>query len=131
MINNNEDLVKEWYKFAEMDFITARHLFDTLHPKPLEIICYHCQQTVEKFLKGFLVLNDIEPPKTHNLLRLCEMCLEIDNRFEEIKTVCQFLNPYGIQPRYPNEMEIFETDANLALKNVQKVVDLFKSQNGI
>ena len=128
MINTNDDLAKKWYKFAETDFITAKHLYDTLYPKPLEIICYHCQQAVEKFLKSFLVLNCTEPPKTHDLLRLCEMCLEIDNRFEELKEVCQFLNLYGVQPRYPNEIEIIETDAAISLKSVQKTIDFFENQ---
>jgi len=75
MINSNDDLVKEWYRFAMMDFSAATHLNNTMCPKPLEIICYHCQQSAEKFLKGFLISNSIEPPKTHDLQELCEMCL--------------------------------------------------------
>ena len=128
MINNNDDLVIEWYKFAEMDYIAAKHLFETLSPKPLEIICYHCQQSVEKYLKGFLVLNGSEPPKIHDLLRLCEMCLELEESFEELKVVCQFLNIYGVQPRYPNEIEVLEADAEKSIKCVQKTVDFFENQ---
>jgi hypothetical protein len=33
-----------------------------------EIICFHCQQSAEKYLKAFLFSNDIEPDKTHNLV---------------------------------------------------------------
>jgi HEPN domain-containing protein len=46
--------IAEWLKIAYDDFDSALHLFNTKHPKPLEIICYHCQQSVEKALKAFL-----------------------------------------------------------------------------
>ena len=128
MINSNDGLVKEWYKFATRDFAVAKHLYDTMHPKPLEVICYQCQQSAEKFLKGFLVLNEIEPPKIHDLRRLCEMCMEINKDFENLKDICMELNPYGVQPRYPNEIEVLETDVEKALQNVQAMVDFFEEQ---
>ena len=40
----------EWAQFARSDMDTAIHLFNTMRPMPLEIICYHCQQAVEKML---------------------------------------------------------------------------------
>ena len=49
----NSELSQDWFKFALMDFATAKHVNDTMYPKPLEIICYHCQQSVEKILKDF------------------------------------------------------------------------------
>ncbi|WP_243103766.1 MULTISPECIES: HEPN domain-containing protein [unclassified Dehalobacter] len=27
-------------------------MFETIHPKPLETVCYHCQQAAEKALSG-------------------------------------------------------------------------------
>ena len=44
----NEKILKEWMEFAEMDFLTAKHLYEHMYPKPLEIICYHCQQNNRK-----------------------------------------------------------------------------------
>lgn len=44
--------VKEWLEFAKMDLDAAKHLNDTFYPKPLQIICYHCQQSAEKALKA-------------------------------------------------------------------------------
>ena len=60
------DLICKWFKKAEDDLIVAKHLFEDLYPKQIEIICYHAQQSIEKALKGFLVYNDIEAPKTHS-----------------------------------------------------------------
>jgi hypothetical protein len=52
--DKKEFLVKEWIRKAERDLDTA-HL--TLDNKPAytDIICYHCQQAVEKYLKAYLV----------------------------------------------------------------------------
>ncbi|MGI5065899.1 hypothetical protein H0R90_06650 [Treponema putidum] len=44
MKNDLEHDVDEWLRFVEMDMSTAYHLFKMMHPKPLEIICFHCQQ---------------------------------------------------------------------------------------
>ena len=41
------EYVAEWFKYADMDFAAAEHML-TLHPQPLEIICFHCQQAAEK-----------------------------------------------------------------------------------
>jgi HEPN domain-containing protein len=65
METNN--LYRQWFKFAADDYAAANHML-TLYPLRLEIICYHCEQCVEKMLKGFLTARDIEPPKTHDLL---------------------------------------------------------------
>ena len=46
---------KEWYDMAVMDLGVARHLDETYRPKPLEIICYHCQQAAEKAIKALIV----------------------------------------------------------------------------
>jgi len=131
MTNSNDDLVKEWYKFAMRDLTAAGHLYETMHPKPLEIICYLSQQAAEKMLKAFLVSNEISPPRTHDLRQLCEMCIEISDSFDNLKDVCTALNPYGVQPRYPNEMEILETDAEMALQSVKAMRDFFEAQDTV
>ena len=38
----------EWLRYANMDLDAAKFLFENQYPKPLEIICYHCQQAAEK-----------------------------------------------------------------------------------
>ncbi len=48
---NNLDIAQEWFDIAEMDISSAKYL-QNMQPIPREIICYHCQQSVEKYLKG-------------------------------------------------------------------------------
>jgi len=45
---NAENSCSEWVRLAEMDMATARHMFETFQPKPLEIVCFHAQQAAEK-----------------------------------------------------------------------------------
>ena len=77
----------EWLDFAYMDLSAAEHLL-TMRPLPVEIICYHCEQAAEKFLKATLVQFDREPPKTHDLIQLCKLCCEVDTRFEQLADSC-------------------------------------------
>ena len=128
MTDNRNDLVKEWYRFAMMDLNAATTLNQYMEPKPLEIICYHCQQSAEKMLKGFLISNSIDPPKIHDLQLLRIMCVEINNDFEELYDICKDLTPYGVQPRYPNEIEVSETDVETAIQNVQTMIEFFETQ---
>jgi len=102
----------EWYRFAQMDADAATTLNEHSHPRPLEIICYHAQQCVEKMLKGFLVSNSIAPPKKHDLPLLCDMCVDIDSRFGELNDICEFLTVFGVQPRYPKELVVLDEDAD-------------------
>lgn len=84
----NKELIQEWINFARMDFLTAKHLYAHMYPKPLEIICYHCQQSIEKLLKGVLISKGVMIKKTHDLGFLAEMLQEyetVDGKNEEGK----------------------------------------------
>jgi len=117
------EYVVEWFKFADIDLASAEYLRG-MHPQPLEIICYHCQQSAEKYLKGFLIYSGVmEPPKTHNLDDLCELCYGFDELFSEIRKACSILTAYGVQPRYPNEMLIDESDMKKAIEYAHQIRD--------
>lgn len=51
MADDNILDAKEWTAFEEADLEVAVHLTKTFRPKPLEIICFHCQQASEKAVK--------------------------------------------------------------------------------
>jgi len=118
-MNNIED-VKEWHRIADSDFDSAILLNEAVR-RHLEIICYHCAQSVEKYLKGYLVNHDIIPLKTHDLPYLRSLCEEIDNIFATIKTECDFLNRFANDIRYPHRRETTESDVSLAIGAVEKI----------
>ena len=117
------DYVIEWFRFADSDLASADYL-QGMFPKPIEIICYHCQQSVEKFLKGYLIFNGInEPPKTHNLVELCESAAKFEKSFQEIAQICGILTRYGVLSRYPRELEISESDIKNAINYARQIRD--------
>ena len=116
-------LILEWYRFADIDLALAQHAL-SMHPRPLEAICYHCQQSAEKYLKGYLIYaGSIVPPKVHNLDILCEMCEAYDESFYELRKPCSVLTDYGVQPRYPHEMEIYENEMKKAIVYSEQIRD--------
>ncbi|MDL2234065.1 HEPN domain-containing protein [Ruminococcaceae bacterium OttesenSCG-928-L11] len=121
------DYARQWQDIATTDFNLAEHVAKTMWPTPYHIICYHCQQAVEKYLKGYLVLNDQEPPRTHDLDNLCRLCQEYDQSFAELADICSELTAYGVQPRYPMEIVLGEDSMNRALKGAGFVKDFMSS----
>jgi HEPN domain-containing protein len=118
---NGTELVREWFEIASTDLRTAKHLYETMYPKPFEIICYHCQQAAEKALKGYLLDQGKEPDRIHDLPKLCETCTEYDPSFNSIYEACTKLTAYATTARYPSHTEIEEQDAVLALKEADQI----------
>jgi len=111
----HEAEARQWIELADRDLALAEHTAKTMRPIPHELICYHCQQFVEKYLKAFLVSKGQEPPYIHDLAKLASLC-EVENTdFGQIKQKCIILTEYGVQPRYPGYMQIIEEDMTRAL----------------
>jgi len=116
--------VIEWIQIAEEDFYSAQLLNKAEVRKPKEIICYHCAQAIEKYLKGYLTYIGIIPPKTHNLLLLLESCLEKDKTFENVRTECGLLNKFTNDIRYPHRVEIKEEDVAYSINAVNQIKNI-------
>jgi HEPN domain-containing protein len=116
-------LAHEWLRYSGNDLISARHLYEDLYPKQTEVACYLSQQCAEKALKGYIFFRDIEPPKTHNLIELCQICMKQDNMFSQIMDACADLTPYGVAVRYPNELSIDDAIAKSAIDKAQVIFD--------
>jgi HEPN domain-containing protein len=113
------DDVFEWLQIAEDDLYSAQ-LLNQAARKPFEIICYHCAQSVEKYLKAYLTFIDVIPQKSHNLLLLLESCIEKDNSFEVFRAECGVLNKFSNEIRYPHRIEIMEDDVSYAIDAVER-----------
>ena len=104
----------EWADLAAMDLASARFL-QAMEPTPTRIICYLCQQSVEKMLKAFIIYLGIHPKKTHDLISLHKICLERDSEFIVLKEACADLNIYAVEARYPSSLELLAEDARKAM----------------
>ena len=90
---NNKEIAKEWFFVANKDLKSAIFL-QNMKPVPLEIICYHCQQCAEKYIKGFLAFKEEKIEKSHNLVLLNKKCREYNIDFKEIEEECLRLTDY-------------------------------------
>ncbi|MCB1177443.1 MAG: HEPN domain-containing protein [Leptospiraceae bacterium] len=69
---------------------------------PIDTVCFHCQQAVEKYLKAYLVSKEISFPYTHNIGSLVQLAEKIDSNFSEIKEQAEILSPFAVEIRYPD-----------------------------
>lgn len=96
-------LVRNWLKKARRDLLSAKRLARGNDPY-LDTAIYHCQQCVEKSVKGWLVYHDQSFEKTHDLRLLVTLASEIEPKFIEWFDVAEQVSPYATAYRYPGEI---------------------------
>ena len=117
----DKELISEWFRFANMDLDLAKHSLKTMYPAPLEIICYHCQQAAEKFLKGVIISFDEEPEKTHDLSKLINVLKEYTDITSEFRQIALSLTLYGVRTRYPDAISVDENQTKNAIAQAEKI----------
>ena len=128
-----ERYIEEWIKYSKMDLeVSKRELYRDEDKESIltPIICFHCQQAVEKALKAFLIKHKVEFSKMHNLETLRKMCSEIDMDFQTLDF--GELNYYGVSIRYPDglmEMPSFEKAKELYELSCSITDFIFKRMN--
>jgi HEPN domain-containing protein len=92
-------VVIEWLKKADEDFGFALSVVEesTFYAQ----ICFHFHQAAEKYLKAFIIANDLEFKKIHDLPVLLKLCLKKTDQFRKISDDCKFLNRFYTDTRYP------------------------------
>jgi HEPN domain-containing protein len=120
---DKRDFIDEWLSLGDDDLRVAEHSL-SLYPIPREMICYHCEQAAEKYLKAYLLSYDIKPPRTHDLQTLCKLCEKQDNSLAELRSDCSDLTKYAIRVRYPFEIEIEDSDAHKAITEAKHVMGM-------
>ena len=124
-MGSKDEILQQWLSKGKDDLIVAEYLSAMHHPTPDEIICFHCQQSAEKYLKAYVFLQDIEPEKTHDLKDILDVCIEYDTSFSTLLSKAYILTRYGVLPRYPNNLRITTEDMKTAIqyaKDVQEFV---------
>lgn len=67
--------------------------------------CFTAQQAAEKVLKAYLISQEENIKKIHDLRALLEECIKIDQSFEHLRNECATLNVYYSPSRYPDISE--------------------------
>ena len=119
---------EDWRILAERDLTVADYLAVNMKPVPTEIIVFHCQQAVEKYLKGALVILGEEPPYIHDLDRLCSMAEKHRPLFTGISSLCTIINYFSVQPRYDRGLSLSEDDMRLVLKHSKTIKEFLQKE---
>ncbi len=93
--------VIEWVQIAEEDFASATRDARASKDPSYRNAFFHAHQCAEKYLKARLQESDIPFPKTHDLIRLLEMCLSVEPLYETLRAHIELLDEFGPEIRYP------------------------------
>jgi len=121
------DEAKTWVSLAGRDYTVATHLHKTLVPQPIEIICFHCQQAVEKALKAVLAYHEADIPKTHDITLLIKLCMEHTNATLTDDKAADTMTTFAVITRYIEDSRDFtENTAKFALKQANLTLETIK-----
>jgi HEPN domain-containing protein len=126
-------LLREWIEKAEADLEAAERLTPDVasSARLREIVAFHCQQTVEKYLKVLLTFYQVEFPKTHEIKRLLALVNRANPEAADALSGAKWLGPFGVDIRYPGDAaEMLPGDevraieiARLAKAVVRRILD--------
>lgn len=97
--------VRAWLKRATND-LRAADIGLHADPPLLEDVLFHCQQAVEKAMKGFLTAHDRVFRKTHDLDELGSECVVIEPGLAETVDATRDLTVFAWEFRYPGNEEV-------------------------
>ena len=118
---SEEDEALKWVEYAEEDLILAKSALR--RSKPLTIgSCLHSQQCAEKYFKAIMISQNIEFPKTHDLLILNTLCTKAGIITGFMKEDLGRLSGYAVHTRYPGNQPTPEEakDALEIARNIRK-----------
>lgn len=127
---NEMDEVLEWADYAEEDLIMAKSALR--RKKSLTTAsCFHSQQCAEKYFKAILVSQNVEFPKTHDLLILHTLCADAGILTGFTKEDLGRLSGYAVRTRYPGNQPVVEEakDALDIAMNIRKFARTYLGLN--
>lgn len=135
-IQLRKEEVAQWMQYAQNDFDVAEYLWHgDYHPKPLEIICYHCSQAVEKGIKALIV--DLGKqgglPQRHDMEFLLNQIKNILPKergitiSDELLDWAGQLSDFSVNMRYPNQMQIDANITKWAIEKMERMMDWVKN----
>jgi HEPN domain-containing protein len=84
------------------------------------VVCFHCQQCAEKYLKGLLEELARPVPKTHDLEGLLGCLLPYHPTLRSLRRGMDFLTQFAVETRYPGE-NVTRRQAEAALRWQQRI----------
>lgn len=95
-------------------------------------ICFYLHQSVEKYLKAYIIAKELNLKRIHDLTVLVQICMENDPEFNKFNETAKLLNPFYIGTRYPDFIiSVNKSTAKKALQAAEEVAMFIKSKLSI
>jgi len=98
-----QELVRNWLYKASRDLDSAIRLASGSNPL-LDTAIFHCQQSAEKALKGWLAYHDQRLEKTHDVRMLVTLAATLETGFKNWFDTAEALTPYASAYQDPGEI---------------------------
>lgn len=119
---------QKWLEYAYDDLSWTK---SNLNERVWYGACFTAQQAAEKALKAYLISKSEPIKKIHDLRVLVEVCINIDQDFENLREQCSTLNPYYAPTRYPDIGEFVDftkEKADEAYQFAKEIVKFVKNK---
>lgn len=119
----------DWYVKSDADARAARILFE--NGGDLALVAFHCQQAIEKALKGYILENTQSLLDGHSLVFLIRRSSAFDADIKRFLRECAFVNQFYIEARYPSDLpdEVDGDEARTCLDTAERVLEYIKGQS--
>ncbi|MGP0065283.1 MAG: HEPN domain-containing protein [Isosphaeraceae bacterium] len=122
-------LTAKWVRKAEDDLGGAKRL-ERDDPPYHDLVCFHRQQSAEKYLKAVLQEWEPVPPRTHDLVRLLDLLLPRDPDLGRLRRRLNSLTLYALDIRYPIK-RASRRNAQAALRHVERIRQEIRTRLGL
>jgi len=116
---------REWFSKGADDLGISKVLFKEGY---YNATGFHSQQAVEKYLKGYVVLHNLQFEKKHNLETLLKVCSKFNDGFEKFLNGVRILDNYYLPTRYPMPWAIIDKKlAQESIKIAEEIINFIKN----
>ena len=123
----NAEQVKNWLKKARHDLSASGKLLGQDKVEETDVICFHCQQAVEKLLKAYLCHINQPIEKTHSIEKLVLLCTKHNKKLESLHNIIGNISYYAVEIRYPDDFYMpTVAEAKEALNIAQRVESIIR-----
>jgi HEPN domain-containing protein len=121
---------REWVEKAEADFAAALLLRRSRKKHTRDIVCFHLQQCLEKYLKARLTEASIAFPKIHDLERLLDLAVAIEPLWATLRPSMAAITDYAVEIRYPGR-NTTPAEARSISKQTTRARAMFRQSLGL
>ena len=110
----------DWVRKAEEDYLAATDLARRRTRRLHNSVCFHCQQSAEKYLKARIEEAGLRILRSHDLESLLNILLQAEPLWAALRPALQNLTDFAVDFRYPGN-EANEQDAKTAVRDCKSV----------